>query len=121
MPGTSYAEVTTGKLLNVSFTQRAPHVIAVRVNRMDLSIVAQEGDAPALQLLRIRLTRCFHLEIYCRLPNVCECRPTCADAWQAMAMTSNGLPYFLVYQQFGLCLSLLSSAEAAHRADKLLP
>ena len=53
VPWTSYAEVATGKLLNVSFCKRPPHMIALGVKCPDLSMMAQECDAATLEFLRI--------------------------------------------------------------------
>lgn len=64
VPGACYAEVPTGKFFYVSLCQRASHVIAIRVEGVHFSMMAEERYASALKLLRIRLTGCLHLVIY---------------------------------------------------------
>ncbi len=51
VPRANYAEVPISKLLDVSFSKRASHVVAVSIHGVQFSIVAQEGDAPTMDLL----------------------------------------------------------------------
>ena len=63
VPWAHYTEVPACKLLNVSFSQRASHVVAIRIHGVDLSVVAQEGDAPTMDFLQGH-GGIPHLEIY---------------------------------------------------------
>ena len=64
VPRACYAKMPTGKFFYVSLSQRASHVITIRVERVHFAMMAKERYASALNLLRTRLTGCLHLGIY---------------------------------------------------------
>ena len=52
VPWAHYAEVPACKLLNVSLSQWASHVVAIRIQGVHLPVMAQEGNAPTMNFLQ---------------------------------------------------------------------